>query len=591
MKITALVRAMTVAAIGFSACQPTAQIKAGAVLTGGENVLGDDTFAAFQVPQSENIQTQTIDVTGQSFNKAWRITSLKPLEFPYSEQMNAQNLSALKKDDVLVIQFWLRAAAGAAQTEFVLELGVAPYDKSITIGVKASSDWTLYQTAFRAHRDFAVREAAIHFRLGYSNQTLELGAVVLKNFAKTKQVSDFESLGFGNYPGREANAPWRNEANGRIDQIRKADLKVRVIDANNQPVSGASVHLEMKKHAFAFGSAIDATRLFKDDTYKAKALELFNRVVLENDLKWPGWESTYFPRDQTLKAIKFFNDNGVGVRGHNLIWPCDDEYCLPTDVAAMFSDLPKLRSRIDSHLQDILGATKGQLVEWDVVNEPSANKRLAKVVGEDEMALWYKRAKELDPNAKMFLNDYGNLGEGRLDVEYKRIIARMLALKAPLEGIGLQAHFGWDVTAPEELYTRLGDFAKFNLPLAITEFDVNVTDEKLQADYLRDFMTIAFSHPAVSSFLMWGFWSEQHWLPDAALFRKDWSIKPNGRAWMDLVKKAWWTDVTNSSDPNGQVSTRGFMGDYVLTATLGQKTVSLPVKLENTSGEFTLKMP
>jgi hypothetical protein len=120
---------------------------------------------------------------------------------------------------------------------------------------------------------------------------------------------------------------------------------------------------------------------------------------------------------------------------------------------------------------------------------------------------------------------------------------------------------------------------------------VNVTDEQLQADFLRDFLTVAFSHPGISSFLMWGFWESQHRLPNAALYRKDWSIKPNGQAWLDLVKKAWWTDVTTSSDVNGMVATRGFLGDYVLTATLGSKTVSLPVKLTKTSGEFVLKLP
>jgi endo-1,4-beta-xylanase len=560
-------------------------------LTGGADVLGENPFAAFNVPQSAALKIETAGVTGQDFNQIWRVTALKPLESPWSAQLSAQNLIALKKGDVIPVRFWARAATGAAQTEFVMELGAPPYDKSITLGVKPSGAWTVYQTAFRAHRDYAVGEAAIHFRLGYANQTLELGGVILKNYGSSKGVSDIPSFGFGNYAGREANAAWRTAANARIDELRKADLKVRVVDANNQPVSGASVHLQMKRHAFPFGSAIDARRLFENATYRAKSVELFNRVVLENDLKWPGWESGDFSRAQTLKALQFFKDNGVSVRGHNLIWPCNDDYCLPADVVASFGDPEKLRARIDSHLKDILGTTQGQLVEWDVVNEPSANKRLAKILGEDEMAVWYKRAKELEPNARLFVNDYGNLGEGTLDVEYKRIIQRLLDLGAPLEGIGLQAHFGWELTPPEELYARLEAFSKFGLPLAITEFDINVTDEQLQADYLRDFMTVAFSHKGVSSFLMWGFWAGQHWLPDAALYREDWSLKPIGRTWLDLVKRTWWTDTSVSSDAAGKAMNRSFLGDYELTATLGAKTVTVNVKLGETSGEFTLKLP
>jgi GH35 family endo-1,4-beta-xylanase len=102
----------------------------------------------------------------------------------------------------------------------------------------------------------------------------------------------------------------------------------------------------------------------------------------------------------------------------------------------------------------------------------------------------------------------------------------------------LQAHFGWGLPAIEDVYNRLNSFAKLGKTFAITEFDVNVTDEQLQADFLRDFLTVAFSHPGISSFLMWGFWESEHWLPNAALYRKDWSIKPNGQAWLDLVKKS-----------------------------------------------------
>jgi GH35 family endo-1,4-beta-xylanase len=230
-------------------------------------------------------------------------------------------------------------------------------------------------------------------------------------------------------------------------------------------------------------------------------------------------------------------------------------------------------------------------VEWDVVNEPSANKRLANVLGEEEMAHWYRRAKVLDPNAKLYLNDYGNLGEGTLDAEYKRIIKRLLALGAPVEGIGLQAHFGFKLTPPEELYSRLEAFGALGLPLSITEFDVNVTDERLQADYLRDFMTVMFSSKSVSSFLMWGFWEGQHWLPDAALYRRDWSLKPNGQAFKDLVFKTWWTNVSGSSDTNGRYAARGFLGSYRITVTLGSRTKTQTVNLEPNSAEFVVTLP
>ncbi len=68
---------------------------------------------------------------------------------------------------------------------------------------------------------------------------------------------------------------------------------------------------------------------------------------------------------------------------------------------------------------------------------------------------------------------------------------------------------------------------------------------------------------------MWGFWERNHWKPEAALYRKDWSIKPAGQAWRDLVFKEWWTDETGKTGRNGVYKTRGFLGDYEIVVTHG----------------------
>jgi GH35 family endo-1,4-beta-xylanase len=447
----------------------------------------------------------------------------------------------------------------------------------------------VYQVPFLAHRDFAVGEASILFRLGYANQSFELGGVSVVSFQKTRTVNSLPSRGF-EYPGIEPNASWRQAANARIDQYRKANLNVRVVDANGNAVSGATVKVEMQRHAFPFGSAVDATKLFNDQTYQNNVVKLFNRVVLENDLKWPTWECC--TRNVGLQALDFFASKGISVRGHNLIWPVDEDYILPDDVRNLVGSGNKaaLRQRIDEHFQDILGATQGKIVEWDVINEPSVNKFVTNLLGEDELAAWLRRAKQLEPKAKMFINDYGNLGEGTLDVEYKRILQRMKTLGAPLEGIGLQGHFSWDLTPPEELHQRLNDFAKFGVPLAITEFDVNIADENLQAAYLRDALTVAFANPGVNSFLIWGFWEGQHWLPQAALYRLDWSIKPNGRVWNDLIFKEWWTNTSGTSNSSGNYSSRGFLGQYKITVSKNGKTTSRLVNLRKGGSSFTFTL-
>jgi endo-1,4-beta-xylanase len=567
-------------------------LKPVALPVGGIDVLGPDTFTALQGSSSPEVKLEKIIATGQVFTQAWRVTGLKPLAEPYASQLVGTNVVPVKQNDVILLQFWARSILGKpAQTEFVFEWNADPYDKSAVVAVSLTPSWVLYSVPFKAHRDFPIGTVNAGFRLGYNNQSFELGGVVIKNYAKTQTLKSLPFSGF-TYVGREANAAWRAAADARIDQLRKSDLRVKVVNANGQVIPNATVKLEMIRHAFRFGTAVDAEKLLGTSvdsiTYKKTILELFNHVVLENDLKWPNWET--YSRARALQALQYFKANKITVRGHNLIWPCLD-YCLPNDVPGLFSNPGALRLRIDSHLVDILGATKGQLVDWDVINEPSANKNLSNVLGEDEMAAQLKRVKQLEPTARLFLNDYGNLGEGNLDVEFKRIIARMIALRAPLEGIGLQAHFGTQLTPPTDLFARLTDFGKFGLPLAITEFDVNVNNDALQADYLRDFMTVAFSSPNVNGFLMWGFWEGSHWIPNAALYRQDWSIKPNGQAYKDLLFKRWWTKASGLSNVNGQYSTRGFLGNYKVTVAFGWRTVTQNVVLSKTSGEFVIRLP
>ncbi len=527
-----------------------------------------------------------VAVTGQTFTQAWRFTTSGTFQTPYEVQLYATNTAPVIQDDVLTVQFWARAvgSSATARTEFTLENG-QDYSKSILAGVHFGRSWKFFQATFKAHQNFAIGEAFALFRLGYNNQSFELADVRLLNYSKTRSVQSIPSRGF-EYPGIDLNAPWRAAANARINQYRKANLAVHVVDINGNPVSGATVNIAMQRHAFPFGSAVGTYQFLNNATYRHKVYKLFNRAVLESELKWVPWED--YSRNDALKTIDMLRQNGLSVRGHNLLWPIKDKYILPEDL---FTLTPaQLRERIDLHLQDIVTATKGKLVEWDVVNEPSANKYLQDILGEDEMAVWYKRVKALDPNTRLFINDYGNLGEGNLDTEYKRIIRRLLALGAPVEGIGLQAHFSWELTPPEELYSRLTDFGRIGPTLAITEFDVGITDEQLQAAYLRDALTVAFSHPQVSSFLMWGFWEGQHWKPEAALYRQNWSLKPNGKIWNDLIFKEWWTNDTGLSNGTGDFSTRGFLGKYKLTASKGSQTVSQTVTLQKTGNTFVLTL-
>ena len=377
-------------------------------------------------------------------------------------------------------------------------------------------------------------------------------------------------------------------------------------DAAGQPLAGAAVAVAMQQHEFGFGSAVTGVRLRDNNPahamYKQKVEELFNIATPENDLKWPPWNR---PVGQQLHAgrrpcgRRLARGADIRVRGHNIIWPGYNN--LPTSVQTILDGAPldaneqaALRSVINAHIDDIASQFAGDLAAWDVVNEAWDNHDVQDNLAEGAAAMvdWFQRTRANDPTAVLYLNDYNILSTGGSTNTPKQqffydTIQYLKDQGAPIGGIGFQGHFGDDsFSGPEQLWAILDRYAALGLDMQVTEFDVGTDDEQLQADYTRDFLTAMFAHEGVDDVVMWGFWEDAHFDPAAALFRSDWSIKPNGQAWLDLVKDQWWTDEQLASGAGGEAALRGFKGTYEITVTLDGKTVVVPATL--TDGGLTL---
>jgi len=128
------------------------------------------------------------------------------------------------------------------------------------------------------------------------------------------------------------------------------------------------------------------------------------------------------------------------------------------------------------------------------------------------------------------------------------------------------------------------------LPINITEFDINTKDEELQADYTRDFLIACYSHSRVSGFIMWGFWQQDHWKPDAAMFRADWSEKPNAKVRRDLVADKWRTRLDLTTNAQGEVAGRGHLGAYAIIVTTGGNSLKHMMQLTRDKAEIRLTL-
>ena len=195
---------------------------------------------------------------------------------------------------------------------------------------------------------------------------------------------------------------------------------------------------------------------------------------------------------------------------------------------------------------------------------------MEEIGGIEVAADWFKLAREVNPKGKLFLSETSILtNRGETETEqaaFERHHKILVDAGAPIDGICLQGHFSTGMTAPVRLLEIIDRMTKMG-DLMVTEFDLDNSEKNSQADYLRDFYTVCFSHPKVLGVNQWGFWEADMWKPRGHLIDKNWNETASFKAYRNLVRKAWWTDEEGSTDDNGLFETRAFKGIQTVAVT------------------------
>jgi GH35 family endo-1,4-beta-xylanase len=335
-------------------------------------------------------------------------------------------------------------------------------------------------------------------------------------------------------------------------------------------------------------------------------LELFNYATIDNNLKYEAWregEKNAAKREQTLRAVQWIADKGLAQRGHTLVWWLQ--------YGKWKIDLPReeVIELMRKHIADMTShpVLNKTILDWDVLNEASHNSPIYNHIGKEAFIELFRIARQHHPNGLLFIND-AKITSQRIPKHahhegfHYDLAKYLIDNGAPLDGIGFQGHHSGNIaTDPSEVLRILNRFAALGKTLQITEFDIKTYNEggntytqqeidQLEADYTRDYMTICFSHPSVDAFIMWGFWDGNHWKDNAPIFRRDWSLKPSGQIYKDLVFGKWWTREKGASDAEGRFATRGFLGDYEITVTADGKTKMLKTSLPQNGQTLTVKL-
>jgi endo-1,4-beta-xylanase len=206
---------------------------------------------------------------------------------------------------------------------------------------------------------------------------------------------------------------------------------------------------------FLIGSAVRLKALKNDATYGELLAREFNVITAESAMKFSAIRPTHgeFDFADADTIVNFATTYGMRVRGHTLIW----HYSTPRWLVEGNFSKEEVSAILKEHIQTVVSRYRGRVYAWDVINEAINDEGTglrqtfwSKMLGEDYIAQALTWAREADPDAKLFYNDYGGEALGNKSDAIYKMLKSLKGRGLPINGIGLQSHFCPRIAADDE---------------------------------------------------------------------------------------------------------------------------------------------
>lgn len=278
-----------------------------------------------------------------------------------------------------------------------------------------------------------------------------------------------------------------------------------------------------------------ASAFLGEADYSAILGSEFSQLQAENEMKFglihprPDTDPNPYDFKGGDALVEFAQSHNMLVRGHTLVWH--------NQVSKWVTDgkysAPQLATILQGHIRTVMTHYASKVYAWDVVNEAFNDD------GSMRHTIWYDRpgigagtgtkyieqalrwARDADPNAKLFYNDYDAEEVNKKSDALYAMAQDFKKRGVPLDGIGFQAHIGLKFGDPEKLASfakNMDRFAKLGLELHITELDVRLNDASPaslteEAKLYREITTVCVQQPACKLIQTWGFSDKHSWIP------------------------------------------------------------------------------
>jgi endo-1,4-beta-xylanase len=238
--------------------------------------------------------------------------------------------------------------------------------------------------------------------------------------------------------------------------------------------------------------------VFKDDFHVGVALSLdqitgnepkaisiverhFDSITPENILKWEEVhpEPNKYRFEVADRYVAFGEKHKMQIIGHTLVWFHQTPDWVFQDESGKPMGREALLERMRDHIFTVMGRYRGRIHAWDVVNEAIAQDgQLRKckwldIIGEDYIRKAFEFARQADPAAELYYNDYD------LEMQSKRegvirLIRDLQKKGIRVDGVGTQGHWFLDSPSLDEIETSIVALAELGIKVMVTELDIGV---------------------------------------------------------------------------------------------------------------------
>jgi len=363
---------------------------------------------------------------------------------------------------------------------------------------------------------------------------------------------------------------WTTFFEDKINQLRKTELRVIVLDEADHPVQGATVHVSQLAHSFELGYAIDGRNLAND--LNQPPLKVFNSISLEHLSNWSRLQA----KPDTQPADDMLLEQALCAalqRGMTIRWGV----ALSADMGRNPDWLVPLQAQhlqgaIDSHIDRIVRQYCGRLDQVDVYGYLTSHSMVEERLGLPMLRRMFERAKAACPELALGVRFDNGLSGRQGNEVYKKI----MAMKE------LQVHF--DYVAIDQKYSGkvshvriLGGVKRMEhvpAPVYISGLEVGGDNMVEAAINMDTVLRLLFAQANVHGIWFTGLRADELAEPNAALLDDEGGLTAIGNVVERLFGELWWSEHQDVTDELGNVNHHVFAGRYHISAELDGRIIN-----------------